>query len=51
MTCNVGATTWATSRFPDTKAASYVLPVKKAVRLAEALDDGSSVVVRLTLVA
>lgn len=46
----VGATTWSTSLFPDTKAASYVLPVKKAIRLAEALDDGSRVVVRLTLV-
>lgn len=47
----VGATTWATSVFPDTKAASYVLPVKAAVRRAEALDAGSTVAVRLTLAA
>jgi hypothetical protein len=46
----VGATTWNTSIFPDTKSESYVLPVKKAVRSSEGLGDGSSVDVRLTLV-
>ncbi len=45
----VGSTTWRTSIFPDTKAASFVLPVKKAVRLAERLDDGSLVAARLVL--
>ena len=45
----VGSTTWRTSIFPDTKSASFVLPVKKAVRLAERLDDGSSVAARLVL--
>ena len=46
----VGSTTWKTSVFPDTKSESFVLPVKKAVRSAEGLDDGSSVSVLLTLV-
>jgi hypothetical protein len=46
---NVGATTWRTSLFPDSASASFVLPVKKAVRLAEDLDDGSPVAVRLTV--
>ena len=46
----VGGTTWNTSVFPDTKSGSFVLPVKKAVRLAEGLDDGSPVAVRLTVV-
>jgi hypothetical protein len=46
----VGATTWNTSVFPDTKSESFVLPVKKAVRVAEDLDEGSSVAVRLVLV-
>lgn len=46
----VGDTTWATSVFPDTKREAYVLPVKKAVRKAEGLDDGSDVAARLTLV-
>lgn len=46
----VGATTWNTSIFPDTKAESFVLPVKKAVRNAENLHDGSAVCVRLIVV-
>ena len=46
----VGSTTWRTSVFPDTKSESFVLPVKKAVRSAEGVDDGSSVSVLLTLV-
>jgi len=46
----VGSTTWRTSIFPDTKAASYVLPVKKAVRVSERLDDGSELEVSLTVV-
>lgn len=46
----VGSTTWRTSVFPDTKSGSFVLPVKKAVRSAEGVDDGSSVSVLLTLV-
>ena len=43
----VGSTTWQTSVFPDTKAASYVLPVKRAVRHAESLVEGSMLVVCL----
>ncbi len=39
----VGATTWRTSLFPSAQQRAYVLPVKKAVRAAEDLDDGSSV--------
>ena len=45
----VGATTWSTSLFPDTKAESYILPVKKAVRTAERLQEGSMVEVSLEL--
>ena len=46
----VGATTWSTSVFPDSTSESFVLPVKKAVRLAEGLDDGSPLAVCLVLV-
>jgi hypothetical protein len=45
----VGTTRWKTSLLPDTKSQSFVLPVKKAVRQAERLDDGSPVAVRLSL--
>lgn len=47
----LGATSWATSVFPDTKRESYVLPVKAAVRRAEGLDDGSRVGITLDVVA
>ena len=43
----VGATTWRTSVFPDSTRGLYVLPVKKAVRRAEDLEDGDPVEVRL----
>jgi hypothetical protein len=43
----VGTTTWRTSLFPDTKAGSYLLPLKRHVRDAEGLDVGSPVQVRL----
>ena len=38
----VGATTWRTSIFPDTKRGTYVLPIKRPVRVDERLVDGSS---------
>lgn len=43
----VGATTWRTSLFPDTGAASFVLPVKNAVRRAEGLEVDTAVAVRV----
>ncbi len=46
----VGATTWRTSVFPDNASASYLLPVKKAVRVAEGLDEGDEITVRLEVV-
>lgn len=46
----VGATTWRTSLFPDTKRATYVLPVKQAVRAAEGLTPGDTFEVRLQVV-
>ena len=46
----IGATRWRTSVFPDDKRGTYVLPVKKPVRLAEDLRDGSMAEVELTVV-
>lgn len=45
----VGATTWTTSIFPDSKAGGYVLPIKKAVRVAEGLTEGGDVAVSLSM--
>lgn len=43
----VGGSTWSTSVFPSTELGVFVLPVKKAVRTAEDLQDGAQVDVRL----
>ena len=43
----IGGTEWRTSLFP--KDGLYVVPVKDAVRLAEDLDEGDTVTVRLTI--
>ena len=43
----IGGSTWRTSVFPDKKRATYVLPVKKPVRMAERLKAGS--VARISL--
>lgn len=45
----IGGTTWRTSLFPDSRSATYVLPVKKAVRAAEGLSAGDRAHVRIAL--
>ena len=45
----IGATRWATSLFPDSRRQTYVLPVKRAVRVAEGLADGSRAHVELVV--
>ena len=47
---SIGNTRWRTSIFPDTKRGTYVLPLKKAVRVAEGLDAGSHALIELILV-
>lgn len=48
VSVTVGGTTWQTSVFPS-KSGSYVLPVKKPVRLAEDLVEGAPVETQLNL--
>ena len=43
----IGATTWSTSVFPDTKRKAYVLPVKKQVRSSEGIQAGDVLAVTL----
>ncbi len=47
----VGDTDWDTSIFPDSKAGTYVLPVKRLVRDREGIVAGDTVGVRLTVIA
>ena len=44
----VGTSTWKTSLFPDKQAASFVLPVKKSVRVAEDIHDGQLISVKVS---
>ena len=46
----VGASVWRTSLFPSSSAAAYVLPLKKAVRVAEGLADDAPAEVSFRLV-
>lgn len=39
----IGATTWKTSVFPDSKSRSFLLAVKAAVRATEGLAEGDEV--------
>ena len=45
----VGATSWATSVFPDSTRGAYILPVKKDVRAREGLEAGDRMSVQLEL--
>lgn len=47
VTARIGATGWQTSLWP--KDGRYIVPVKAAVRKAEAVDEGDVVTVRLTV--
>ena len=38
----IGKTSWKTSIFPDKKSASYILPLKSAVRKKENMEEGDT---------
>jgi hypothetical protein len=46
----IGATSWSTSIFPDAKAGSFVLPIKRTVREREQIVAGDTVTVSLNVV-
>lgn len=47
VTAEIAGQSWQTSVFPDSKSGSYLLPVKKAVRMAARISAGDEVAVRL----
>lgn len=49
VTVTVGTTTWETSIFPDSKSASYVLPLKAAVRKKEQIITGRPLAFQLLI--
>lgn len=42
-----GSSQWRTSVFPDAERGAFVLPVKKAVRVAEGVGEGDTLTVTL----
>jgi len=46
----IGDSTWRTSIFPDKASGSFLLPVKAAIRKAEALSAGDTMEISLTTV-
>ena len=49
VSVRLGGSRWSTSIFPDTKSGTFVLPIKKAVKVAEGIDHGDVVTVELDL--
>ncbi len=45
----IGATEWSTSLFPSSAGGEYVLPIKRAVRDAEGLDDGDEATISIVV--
>ena len=45
----IGRTTWGTSIFPSRARGGYVMGIKRSVREAEGVDDGSRVAVSLEI--
>lgn len=49
ITAQIATSCWKTSIFPDKQSKSYLLPVKKSVRVAENLNAGDTVTVEIAL--
>ena len=45
----IGSSTWRTSLFPSKEVGSFVLPLKKSVRVAQGLGVGDTCTVRLRI--
>lgn len=43
VSVKIGKTEWKTSIFPDKKAGTYLLPLKKEIRKVERIIDGDTV--------
>lgn len=47
---SIGSTTWSTSIFPDSKSNSYLLPIKKDIRVLNNLQPGKKYEVEISIV-
>ena len=46
----IGTSTWTTSIFPDSVRNAYVLPIKRDIRKAQALDPGDVATLTVELI-
>lgn len=49
VTVSVGASIWTTSIFPDKERGTFLLPMKKQIRVQEGIEEGDQVAVRLQI--
>ncbi len=49
VSVEAAGTSWETSVFPDSASDGFVLPVKKAVRLAAGVEEGDDLTVTLSV--
>lgn len=47
---SIGESQWLTSVFPQSNSGPFVLPIKKPIRIKEAIDVGDTVDIELTIV-
>ncbi|NEM91607.1 DUF1905 domain-containing protein [Galbitalea soli] len=50
VAASAGMTRWSTSIFPESHDGAYVLPLKKAVRVARGIEPGDLVTVEIEIV-
>lgn len=49
VSVTVGASTWRTSIFPDSKSGTYLLPLKKAIRAKEHIQSDATLSYTITI--
>lgn len=49
VSVTIGKTTWQTSIFPDSKTATFLLPLKAEVRKKESLVEGKTITIKIEL--
>jgi|JI6StandDraft_1071083.scaffolds.fasta_scaffold70204_3 hypothetical protein len=51
VSVTIGTSTWRTSIFPDKRTSSYLLPLKKSIRVKEGIYDKDTITYTLTLLS
>lgn len=49
VSVTIGETTWTTSIFPDKRSSSYLLPLKKSIRVRKDINDKDTITYTLQI--